>query len=228
MSAIADSQPTPEVSGDVSPASRRVYVLDDEIQVLQVIEIQLTTAGFDVMTFSSPKPFLAQLSSLQPGVVLVDQRMPFADGLEVQRLLRKRRNAFKLILLSGFPETRIAVEAMRRGAVTVLDKPYNKDELLSELETAFAELDRSVSDHSGLPEMLPDGRLYIESLSRRERQVIDLVYQGETNKSVAINLGISIKTVEKHRGKTMKKMHASSLAELIRLLDREPPSGSNS
>ncbi len=202
---------------------RRVYVIDDEVQVLEIIEIQLQSAGFDVVTFSSPEPFLAQLPSLPSGVVLADQRMPFADGLEVQRRLRERPNDFKLILLSGFPETRIAVEAIRQGAITVLDKPYNKDELLLSLNTAFSELDRCINEDSGLPDPLPGGRLYLESLSKREREVIDLVYRGETNKSVAITLGISIKTVEKHRGKAMRRMHVNSLAELIRLMDRELP-----
>jgi len=176
------------------------------------------------MTFDSPEPFLSRLATLASGVVLVDQRMPpHADGLEVQRRLQQRPHDFKVILLSGYPETRIAVQAMKQGAVTVLDKPYNKDELLRALGIAFTELDRSLTEGDGLPKALPGGQLYLETLSHREREVIDLVYHGETNKSVGIKLGISIKTVEKHRGKAMKKMHVSSLAELIRLMDRELP-----
>ena len=221
-SAVDESRPD-SASVDETETQRRVYVVDDEVQVLEIIQIQLQAAGFDVVTFSSPEPFFAQLPDLPSGVVLADQRMPFADGLEVQRRLRDRPSDFKLILLSGFPETRIAVEAMRQGAVTVLDKPYNKEELLLALNTAFAELERSINEDSGLPDPLPGGQLYLESLSKREREVIDLVYQGETNKSVAIKLGISIKTVEKHRGKAMRRMHVSSLAELIRLMDRELP-----
>lgn len=223
MASTVDQLTTQEVSTEGSDSLRRVYVVDDEIQVLEIIEIQLEAAGFDVVTFSSPEPFLSQLPTLAAGVVLADQRMPFADGLEVQRRLRERPNDFKLILLSGFPETRIAVEAMRQGAVTVLDKPYNKEELINSLNTAFSELERSITEDAGLPELLPGGKLYLDSLSKREREVIDLVYRGETNKSVAITLGISIKTVEKHRGKAMRKMHVSSLAELIRLMDRELP-----
>ena len=213
---------TPVMQGDTPP--RRVYVLDDEPQVLEIIQIQLATAGFDVVTFNSPEPFLSQLATIPPGVVLVDQRMPpHADGLEVQRRLQERPNCFKVIMLSGYPETRIAVQAMKQGAITVLDKPYNKDELLRVLAIAFAELERTMTESAGLPDALPSGQLYLEFLSPRERAVIDLVYQGETNKSVGITLGISIKTVEKHRGKAMKKMHVNSLAELIRLIDRELP-----
>ena len=203
--------------------SRRVYVIDDQVQVLEVMQIQLDTMGFDTQTYSSSETFLLQMPKLPPGVVIADQRMPFADGLEIQRRLNEYPRSFKMILLSGFPETRIAVEAMRQGAVTVLDKPYQRDELLASLNQAFKELWECIADEHGLPELLPGGGLYLDNLSRREREVIDLVYRGATNKSVSIALGISIKTVEKHRSKAMRKMQVSSLAELIRLMDRELP-----
>ena len=98
---------------------------------------------------------------------------------------------------------------------------YNKDQLISSLEEAFEILTHAKPETQGLPPVLYGGERYMSRLSVRERQVIDLVYQGETNKSIGIQLGISIKTVEKHRGKAMKKMEVSSLAELIRLMDRE-------
>ncbi|MEO2036347.1 MAG: response regulator [Planctomycetaceae bacterium] len=218
------AQPVAQEIAGLEPESlARVYVIDDEIQVLEIVEIQLKAAGFDVLTFSSPELFLQQLPGLAPGVVLSDQRMPCIDGLEVQRRLRQRPNDFKLILLSGFPETRVVVEAMRQGAVNVLDKPYEKEEMLMSLRTAFSALRRSMVEDTRLPERLPDGRLYLETLSQRERGVIDLIYRGETNKSIGITLGISVKTVEKHRGKAMRKMQASCLADLIRLIDRELP-----
>lgn len=203
--------------------ARRVYVLDDELQVLEVIELQLTASGFDVLTYSNPESFLSDLPTLSPGVVISDQRMPFEEGLGIQRQLQRRPNEFPLILLSGYPETRVAVEAMRQGAITVLDKPYNMAELLAALETAFQVLQKCARDEKLLPPLLSNGQSYLSRLSRREREVVDLVYQGETNKSIGIQLGISIKTVEKHRGKAMKKMEVNSLAELIRLMDRELP-----
>ncbi|MEO2016365.1 MAG: response regulator [Fuerstiella sp.] len=202
-------------------AARLVYVLDDEIQVLEVIELQLNAAGYSVVTYASAAEFLEKIHELPPGVVVSDQRMPGVSGLNVQQQLRKFFSRFQLILLSGYPETRVAVEAMRQGAVTVLDKPYNRDQLLASLEEAFDVLARVATDDHGLPAVLPDGTLYLDRLSSRERQVVDLVYRGETNKSIGIQLGISIKTVEKHRGKAMKKMEVSSLAELIRLMERE-------
>jgi FixJ family two-component response regulator len=141
--------------------------------------------------------------------------------LDVQQALKAWSHRFQLILLSGYPETRVAVQAMKQGAVTVLDKPYNKDQLLESLNEAFSALARAVLDDSGLPAVLPNGEIYADRLSAREKQVVDLVYEGETNKSIGIKLGISIKTVEKHRGKAMRKMEVNSLAELVRLIDRE-------
>lgn len=201
--------------------NQRVYVLDDELQVLEVIEMQLTTAGFDVVTFSRSGEFLERAAELPGGVVVSDQRMPEFDGLSVQKHLQNASHKFQLILLSGFPETRIAVEAMKHGAVTVLDKPYNKEQLVSSINEAFRTLQRVHAEELGLPPILPAGERYIDRLSKRERQVIDQVYGGQTNKSIAIALEISIKTVEKHRGKAMRKMCVASLAELIRLIDRE-------
>lgn len=198
-----------------------VYVIDDEVQVLEVIEMQLTAAGYNVQAFMRPRDFLQQLEQLQPGVVISDQRMPEIEGLKVQQELKNWSHKFQLIILSGYPETRVAVQAMKQGAVTVLDKPYDKDKLLESLEEAFVGLSRAILEDTGLPPVLPNGESYSNRLSTRESQVVELVYEGETNKSIGIHLGISIKTVEKHRGKAMRKMEVNSLAELVRLIDRE-------
>ena len=228
LSTVAVTDKTNQLDGmvvvaesEVPQAERVVYVLDDEVQVLEVIELQLNAAGYSVVTYANSSEFLENIHDLLPGVVVSDQRMPGASGLKVQEQLRKFSSKFQLILLSGYPETRVAVEAMRQGAVTVLDKPYNHEQLLTSLDDAFDALARATSDDEGLPTTLSDGTLYLDRLSSRERQVVDLVYKGETNKSIGIQLGISIKTVEKHRGKAMKKMAVNSLAELIRLMERE-------
>jgi len=204
-----------------SQPNRRVYVLDDEAPVLEVIEMQLVAAGFDVVTFDSPSDFLERASSLPSGVLITDQRMPEIDGLSLQKQLQPLSSSFQVIVLSGFPETRVAVQAMMQGAITVLDKPYDKQQLIESIEVAFQALSRVTADESSLPPVLPNQERYLDRLSTRERQVINLVYEGQTNKSIAIALEISIKTVEKHRGKAMKRMEVTSLAELIRLMDRE-------
>jgi len=207
--------------GQEARPARHVYVLDDEVQVLEVIEVQLKAAGYQVSTYSRGAEFLRDLDKLPAGVVLSDQCMPEVDGLTVQKRLLPFGHKFRLILLSGYPETSVAVQAMKQGAVTVLDKPYNKEQLLSAIGEAFDTLAHASIDEDGLPPVLEGGEQYLKRLSSRERQVVDLVYEGKTNKSIGIQLGISIKTVEKHRGKAMKKMEVASLAELIRLMGRE-------
>ena len=110
---------------------------------------------------------------------------------------------------------------MKNGAVTVLDKPFDRAELLSAVKEAFRQLKHSDSFNEILPPVLRPGESYLDRLSLRERDVILLIYKGATNKSAGIHLGISIKTVEKHRGSAMKKLGVPSLASLVRLLDRD-------
>lgn len=222
-SALLDATMTTQQQYAEPPSAQPgvVYVIDDEIQVLEVIAMQLRAAQFNVVTFNQATEFLAAVDDLGPGVVISDQRMPDMEGLQLQRSLQPLAHKFQVIILSGYPETRVAVEAMRQGAVTVLDKPYNKEQLVNAIREAFDALEQAGDDGQGLPPILPDGAKYLDRLSTRERQVIDLVYEGATNKSIGISLGISIKTVEKHRGKAMKKMEVNSLAELIRLVNRE-------
>lgn len=211
---VADGAPVKE-------KLRTVYVIDDEALVREVIQMQLLAASYQVRVFANGDDFLRDLDDCSPGVVISDKRMPGISGVEIQRHLRQQGGRFRMILLSGYPETRVAVEAMKQGAVMVLDKPYNKEHLLSSLNDAFSDLDRAKSEETGLPPRMTDGSLYLDRLSPREREVVDLVYNGETNRSIALRLAISIKTVEKHRGKAMHKMEVASLAHLIRLMVRE-------
>jgi FixJ family two-component response regulator len=143
------------------------------------------------------------------------------EGTEVQIQLLSRPSHFRVILVTAFPRTSLAVAAMKNGAVTVLDKPFDRQELVTAVEEGFRQLnDAETYDHS-LPPLLPNNENYLQRLSEREREVVQLVYEGATNKAIGIQLGISIKTVEKHRGKAMKKMSVLSLASLVRLMDRE-------
>jgi two-component system response regulator FixJ len=210
-----------ETGESSSNLGRRVYVLDDEQPVLGMLQLMLTHAGFDVVTYNAPLEFLDQFRTLPPGVVLTDQVMGSAEGIDVLRQLRDRPGEFSVILMTAFPKMKLAVDAMRAGAVTVLDKPFDRESLVAAVEDAFRQLDAAVEEESVLPPLLPDGLTYFEQLSAREKDVLKLVYEGATNKSIAIRLNISIKTVEKHRGRGMKKMGVNSLAALIRLMDRE-------
>ncbi len=207
--------------GASSVAGRRVYAIDDDAAVLEVVQMMLRQAGYDVRAYQSSAQFVAEAAQLPPGVVVTDQVMNQVEGIEIQRRLSARPSDFRVILVTAFPRTSLAVAAMKSGAVTVLDKPFDRRELLEAVAEGFRQLQNAESSEQALPPLLADGENYLSRLSEREREVIQLVYEGATNKGIAIQLGISIKTVEKHRGKAMKKMQVSSLASLVRLMDRE-------
>jgi FixJ family two-component response regulator len=203
-------------SEDHSPYNlEHVYILDDDPDVLKVIESMLRISGYEIRTYRSPAEFLAVSDQLPAGVLVTDHEMHGVKGIEVQRRLSSRPNHFKVILVTAFSTT------MKNGAVTVLDKPFNQHELLAAVVEAFRQLHHSDAFNEVLPPVLPNGELYLERLSLREREVILQIYKGGTNKSAGIQMGISVKTVEKHRGSGMRKLEVNSLASLVRLLDRE-------
>jgi two-component system response regulator FixJ len=199
----------------------RVYVIDDDPSVLDVVQMMLRNAGYEVVAYQSSTRFMHDSLHLSPGVVVTDQVMNEVEGTEIQRHLTARPNHFRVILVTAFPRTSLAVIAMKFGAVTVLDKPFDRRELLAAVEEGFRQLQDAESFDHSLPPSLPGGESYLKRLSAREREVILLVYEGATNKSISIQLGISVKTVEKHRGHAMKKMSVSTLASLVRLIDRD-------
>jgi FixJ family two-component response regulator len=199
----------------------RLYVVDDDANVLEVLRIIFTDAGYDVHSYVSAVQFVDEVPTLSPGVVVTDYRMGQVDGPEVQRRLLERQSDFRMILITAYPRTSLAVSAMKLGAVTVLDKPFDRAELLAAVREGFQQLQLAEREELTLPPLLPAGETYLNRLSLREKQVMQLVYEGDTNKGISIRLEISIKTVEKHRAKAMKKMKVTSIASLIRLMDRE-------
>lgn len=198
-----------------------IYIVDDDPEVLKMMYMVLSRASYQATCFNHPVSFLNSLPELRAGIVITDQNMPVVDGLELQRELFQYDETFQLIVISGYPNTSVAVQAMRTGAVTVLDKPCPKAELLKAVEDAGHEFHKKQLSNVGLPVPLPRGQSYLERLTPRESEVVDLVYQGLTNKAIGIQLEIAMKTVEKHRKSVMEKLEVSSLASLIRLIERE-------
>lgn len=213
--------PRPPVNGSSRSPVERVYLVDEDPAVLRVAAEILDGSGYEIQGYSSPAEFLKDSEHLPPGVVITDQEMKGIGGIEIQRHLSARPNHFKVILVTASPKTSLAVEAMKNGAVTVLDKPLKRTELLAAGSEAFRQLKNANVFDEDLPPRLPSGESYLDRLSIREREVILMIYRGATNKATGIQLGISFKTVEKHRGSAMKKLSVSSLVGLIRLLDRE-------
>jgi FixJ family two-component response regulator len=190
-----------------------VSVVDDDDLVLKSLERLLRSDGFTVRTFPSPHDYLAQRPA-GPGCVVLDMSMPGLSGLELQKRLADSGDPCPVVFLSGRSDIPATVEAMKAGAVDFLTKPIERDKLLKSVRAA---LERDASDRAAR-ERRDSISVRAASLTAREREVLDLVAEGLLNKQIAARLGTAEKTVKVHRARAMRKMGASSVAELVRLL----------
>ena len=194
-------------------AEKTVYVVDDNAAVRRFLSGLIQSVGLRVETYATAQEFLDAYEAGSPGCLLLDIRMPGMSGLELQAELERREIDLPVIILTGHGDVKIAVHAMKAGAVDFIEKPFNNELLLHGLQKAIADSLRSGGARLRRQEILQR----VETLTNRERQVLDIVAAGETNKGVARRLGISEKTVEIHRAKVMEKMQAKSLAELVKM-----------
>lgn len=190
-----------------------VFVVDDDRAVRDSIQWLVESIGVDVETFDSPKRFLETCKPDRPGCLLLDVRMPDMSGVQLQEILRKRGFTLPVIVITGYGEVTTAVRAMKQGAVDFVEKPFN-DQALVELIQKCIERD-AVDRETFAQRAQIRGRLAL--LTPREREVMDRVVAGKSNKEIAKQLDISLKTVEVHRSRVMQKMQAHSLAELVQM-----------
>lgn len=204
----ADGPDTP-----LSTIQKHVYIVDDESAVRQAILFALRTAGYDVRPFANGRDFLDATSILAPGCALLDLRMPELGGLAVLDELGDKRQRYPAIAITGYGDVRTAVEAMKRGARDFLEKPFTDSALLQSLEAVFATLEDEVKSdiaHRRAVEL-------VAGLSPREYETLQGLVAGLSNKVVAFRLGISVRTVEMHRGNLMDRLGAKSLVEAMRI-----------
>jgi FixJ family two-component response regulator len=194
-------------------AEKSVYVVDDDEAIRRFLRGLILSVGLRVETHATAQEFLDAYEAGSPGCLLLDIRMPGMSGLELQAELKRRKIDLPVIILTGHGDVKVAVHAMKAGAVDFIEKPFNNELLLQSIQNAIADSLRSDSIRIKRQEIMQR----LEALTTRERQVLDLVATGETNKGVARRLGISEKTVEIHRAKVMEKMRAKSLAELVKM-----------
>lgn len=192
---------------------KTVYVVDDDEAVRRFLRGLIGSIGLGVKTYASAQEFLDGYEAGSPGCLLLDIRMPDMSGLELQAELRRREIDIPVIILTGHGDVKVAVHAMKAGALDFIEKPFNNELLLHAIQKAVAGSLHSSGARVRRQELLQR----LETLTTRERQVLGLVVAGETNKGVARHLGISEKTVEIHRAKVMEKMQAKSLAELVKM-----------
>lgn len=194
-------------------AEKTVYVVDDDAAVRRFLSGLIRSVGLRVETYATAQEFLDAFEAGSPGCLLLDIRMPGMSGLELQAELRRRGIDLPVIFLTGHGDVKVAVHAMKAGAVDFVEKPFNNELLLNGIQKAVADSFQAGGSRLRRRELMQR----LETLTARERQVLDKVAAGETNKGVARLLGISEKTVEIHRAKVMEKMRARSLAELVKM-----------
>jgi two-component system response regulator FixJ len=205
------------------PTGRTVYVLDDDEAVRRSLERLLHSAKFEPVTFEYPDAFLIAAKTIKTGCLLLDIRLQGMNGLEVQQHLNSIRRDLPVIVMTSQGDIQTAVRAMRAGAIDFLEKPYSDRALLSSIEMAFATGRQSDRDDE-----IADASRRIAALSPREREVLEGLMDGHSNKVIAYNLGLSVRTVEVHRARMMDRLGMRQLAKALRLgimsrLDTLPP-----
>jgi two-component system response regulator FixJ len=197
-----------------------VMVVDDDAGVRNAMRTLLKSVGIQSTLYPSAQEFLGAYQPTQPGCLVLDIRMPGMSGLELQQELNLRGAVIPVIFMSGHGDIPMAVEAMQHGAFDFLQKPFRDQDLLDRIQRAIvkdAEMRKSLGEHTRI-------QAHLESLTPREREVLDLMTQGKQNKAIAQVLDVSPRTIEIHRARVMEKMGAHSIAELVRMmLDLKQP-----
>ena len=198
---------------------KRVFIVDDDRNFRTVMRRLIETFGYEVTEFSSAREFLLHDRDDCPACAIVDYRMEGMTGIELQNELVARHDNLPIIFLTGFADVDITVEAMRNGAVTLLQKPVRSDPLRQAIAEAFeskkTQSNRIDVQHSNVS---AEHAQLVGQLSPREREVANLVATGYSNKRIARKLGLSEKTIEKHRSNCVRKLRVGSSAEMVRAI----------
>ena len=190
-----------------------VFIVDDDQAVARSLRWLIESVRLKVETFASAQAFLDGYDAAKPGCLVLDVRMPGMSGIELQERLTAQRIRVPIIFITGHGDVQMAVRAVQAGAFDFIEKPFNDQDLLDRMQRAIS-FDAERRERDSLRAQLS---ALVASLTPREREVMDLVVAGMSNKAVANSLGLSAKTVEVHRAKVMEKMNARSVSDLVRM-----------
>ncbi|MBT8141535.1 MAG: response regulator transcription factor [Gammaproteobacteria bacterium] len=190
-----------------------VYVVDDDDAVRDALGMLLESVDIPHQTYNNGLEFLETYDSSLRGCAVVDIRMPGMNGLELQKQLNLKHSTLPIIFITGHGDIPMAVEAIRNGAIDFMRKPIREQDLLDRIQEALS-IEENQHEHQMRRVKQQEA---LSSLTKREREVFDLVAEGKANKVVAQDLGISERTVEVHRSQAMRKLGARSLAELVKI-----------
>ncbi|MBS0387265.1 MAG: response regulator transcription factor [Proteobacteria bacterium] len=191
-----------------------VHIVDDDEAVRASLRFLIRSVGLPAQAYASAQDFLAAYDRRDPGCLVLDVRMPGMSGLELQQELNRRGATIPVVFITGHGDVPMAVEAMQQGAFDFLQKPFRDQDLLDRVQRAMARDAETRARLAARAEI----RTRLATLTPRETEVMQLITRGKANKVVGAELGVSQRTVEIHRAHVMEKMHASSLAELVRMV----------
>jgi FixJ family two-component response regulator len=191
--------------------NQTVFVVDDDAAVRHSLALLIRSMSLEVELFESGAAFLERYDESCAGCLILDIRMPGMSGMELQQAMAENGYTLPIIFVTGHGSVQMAVQAMRRGAVDFLEKPFDDQALLDRINQAL-DFDRNSRETQ---RELARAQAKIDSLTRREHQVMQRIVNGQANKVIAADLSLSERTVEIHRAKVMAKTGASSLAELV-------------
>jgi two-component system, LuxR family, response regulator FixJ len=190
-----------------------VFIVDDDPAIRFAMQALMDSVNLPHEIFGSADEYLEKITEQRPGCLVLDIRMPGLGGLELQQELIERDNTLPIIFITGHGDVPMAVEAMQKGAVDFIQKPFRDQDLLDRITEALRtdnERREEQQEHAEVAER-------VDRLTNREREVFGLVVTGKPNKVIAYELGVSQRTVEIHRARVMEKMQARSLADLVKM-----------